>query len=135
MNELFHKFASQISKVTGSPTVFILALLLVMLWGTSGSSFQYSNTWQLFINTITTVVTFLMVFLIQNTQNRDSKATQLKLDELLKTSKGARHDLIDLEDLSDDELEKLHIEFQHIHEHYAKEMLKRGRKVEHHHHL
>lgn len=125
MNELFHKFASHISKIAGSPLVFILAILTVVLWACSGSAYQYDNTWQLFINTVTTVVTFLMVFLIQNTQNRESKAMQLKLDELLNTAKGARRGLVDLEDLSDDEIEKFHDEFKHLHEHYANELVKR----------
>lgn len=131
MHELFHQFASRISKITGSPIVFILALLLIIVWLITGPSFNYSNTWMLLVNTLTTIITFLMVFLIQNTQNRDSKAMHLKLDELINHAKGARRGLVDLEDVSDDELEKLHNEFQHLHEHYAKELHKRRSTPKH----
>lgn len=90
---------------------------------------SYSNTWQLIINTATTIITFLMVFLIQNTQNRDSKAVHLKLDELLKATKGARTGLVDIEELSDEELEDLYNEFRGLHELYSKELTKRGKKI------
>ncbi len=127
MNDLFHKIASKVSVVTGSPTAFVTAIAIILIWALSGPTFHYSDTWQLIINTGTTIVTFLMVFLIQNTQNRDAKAMQLKLDELLKGVKGARTGLVDIEDLSDEELEKLHIEFKEMHEHYSKELIKRGK--------
>lgn len=125
MNDLFRKFAHYIAKLSGSPAVFLSALSLVALWALTGPYFKYSNTWQLAINTTTTIVTFLMVFLIQNTQNRDSKAVQLKLDELIRSVKGARDSLVDLEDLSDPELEALHRQFQQIHERYYKEVTRR----------
>ena len=129
MNEVFHKIAIKISKITGSPTAFVLAVVIVVMWGFSGKAFQYSDTWQLVINTGTTIVTFLMVFLIQNTQNRDSRAMHLKLDELLKASKGARNGLVDVEDLEDNELDKLQSEFKQLHNHYVKELIKRGKNT------
>ncbi len=89
-------------------------MLVVIIWGGTGPFFGFSNTWQLVINTGTTIVTFLMVFLIQNTQNRDAEATQLKLDELIRALKGARKGMIDLEDLSDKELAKLEQEFRQM---------------------
>lgn len=127
MNELFHKISSKISSITGSPIAFIIAVLVILIWVITGSTFNYSDTWQLIINTGTTIVTFLMVFLIQNTQNRDAKAMQLKLDELLRGVKGARTGLVDIEELSDEDLEKLHDEFKKLHEHYSKELVRRGK--------
>lgn len=127
MNEIFHKIASYVSSITGSPLSFITAISIIIIWGLSGAAFHYSDTWQLIINTGTTIVTFLMVFLIQNTQNRDAKAIHLKLDELLRGVKGARTELVDIEDLPDTELEKLHQEFKELHEHYATELIKRGK--------
>lgn len=128
MNDLFRKFAHYIAQTSGNPYTFICALTLIILWALTGPYFEYSNTWQLVINTTTTIVTFLMVFLIQNTQNRDSKAVQLKLDELIRAVKGARDSLVDLEDLTDPELEALHKQFQQIHERYYKEVTRRKTK-------
>ena len=116
MRELFRKFAQATSAAVGSSWAFILASLIVFVWAITGPMFQYSNTWQLVINTGTTIITFLMVFLIQNTQNRDSKAIHLKLDELIKGVKGARTGLVNLEQLSDADLERLHKEFERLHE-------------------
>lgn len=99
---------------TGSPWAFMIAVVTIMIWGVTGSLFHYSDTWQLVINTATTVVTFLMVFLIQNTQNRDTKALHLKLDELLRGVSGARTSLVSLENLSDEELDRLQNEFDRI---------------------
>ncbi|MEO5702532.1 MAG: low affinity iron permease family protein, partial [Gammaproteobacteria bacterium] len=110
----FHKFAKKISEVFGSPAAFILAVLIIIVWGLTGPVFGFSDTWQLIINTGTTIVTFLVVFLIQNTQNRDAKAIHLKLDELIRGVEGARTELVDLEDLSDEELERLQKEFQQM---------------------
>lgn len=124
MGELFHKFAARTSALVGSPLAFIAAIFVILVWILSGPTFGFSDTWQLIINTGTTIVTFLMVFLIQNTQNRDAKATHLKLDELIKAVRGARAGLIDVEDLSDEELERLHEEFQKIHEKYVKRVEK-----------
>jgi low affinity Fe/Cu permease len=98
----------------GSPWIFVLAVLLIVGWALSGPLFGYSDTWQLVINTTTTIVTFLMVFLIQNTQNRDSEAIHLKLDELIRAVHSARTRLVDLEDLSDEELQGLHEEFHEL---------------------
>lgn len=114
MNEAFRKFAHGVSRIVGSSKTFIAAIVIILSWLITGPIFNFSNTWQLFINSLTTIVTFLMVFIIQNTQNRETKATQLKLDELIKAIKGARDRLIDLEDLSDEELEKLEKEFARL---------------------
>lgn len=127
MNEVFRKLAAKVSLVAGSPASFVLALGIIVIWVVSGPNFNFSDTWQLVINTGTTIVTFLMVFLIQNTQNRDSKAMQIKLDELLRGVKGARTGLVNIEDLPDDQLEQLHEQFRNLHEHYSKEMIRRKR--------
>ena len=116
MNDMFRKFAQKTAHAMGTSWAFIIAFLIIVVWATTGPLFKYSDTWQLVINTGTTIVTFLMVFLIQNTQNRDAKAFHLKLDELLKGVKGARTELIDLEELSDEELEELHQQFKKIHD-------------------
>src|SRR5947199_7932559 len=121
MNELFRKFAQTTSTMVGSSWAFILAVLIIIVWAVTGPMFHYSDTWQLVINTGTTIITFLMVFLIQNTQNRDAKAIHLKLDELLKGVKGARTGLVNLEQLSDSELERLQKEFERLHEKVAHE--------------
>ena len=118
MNKIFRKLAARISQITGSSYTFLLALLIVVLWASTGPIFEFSDTWQLIINTGTTIVTFLMVFLIQNTQNRDSKAMQLKLDELIRATT-ARDAFVDLEDLSDEELAELDREFKSIREKQA----------------
>jgi low affinity Fe/Cu permease len=101
----FDRFSSKITKVTGSPVAFITALGLIVAWGVSGPLFDFSDTWQLVINTTTTIVTFLMVFLIQQSQNKDTMALQLKLNELIAATKGASNRLIDIEDLTDEELQ------------------------------
>ncbi len=115
MNELFRKFAHTVSAIVGSSWAFILAVAIVVVWAAAGPLFRFSDTWQLVINTGTTIITFLMVFLIQNTQNRDAKAIHLKLDELIKGVKGARTGLVDLENLTDAELEKLQQQFTRLH--------------------
>lgn len=125
MNEIFHQFASKVAAITGSPWTFILALIIIFIWILSGPIFNFSDTWQLAINTGTTIITFLMVFLIQNTQNRDAKAIHLKLDELIHGVKGARTGLVDVEDMTDEDLEKLHQEFEQLHKHYSLEIEKR----------
>lgn len=116
MNDIFRRIAHRASVLVGSPLAFAAAVLVVLLWALSGRYFGYSDTWQLVINTGTTILTFLMVFLVQNTQNRDGRAMQLKLDELIRTHKASRNQLIDLEDLSDAEMEVLHQQFQLIRE-------------------
>ncbi|HKO35082.1 MAG TPA: low affinity iron permease family protein [Pyrinomonadaceae bacterium] len=115
MRDIFRKFAQATSHAVGSPWAFIIAVLIIVVWAASGPLFGYSDTWQLVINTGTTIITFLMVFLIQNTQNRDAKAIHLKLDELLKGVKGARTDLVDLEDLTDEELDELQGYYERLH--------------------
>jgi low affinity Fe/Cu permease len=110
----FDRFASAVTRWTGSPLIFALAVLLVLVWGVTGPIFNYSETWQLVINTGTTIVTFLMVFLIQQSQNKDSQAVHLKLDELLKGMENARNDMIDIEDLTEEELKKLARQFKKV---------------------
>lgn len=114
--DLFHKIAQKTSEVVGSAGAFIVAILVIVAWLLTGPIFRYSDTWQLIINTGTTIVTFLIVFLIQNTQNRDAKVMQLKLDELIRVAKHARNRLVDLEDLSEEEIKELEQEFQKIRE-------------------
>ena len=114
IRDRFHKYAVVTSDIVGSPWAFMLAGLVILVWGVSGPMFHYSDTWQLVINTGTTIITFLMVFLIQNTQNRDSKVLHLKLDELLRATKHARTGFAELEYLSDAELAKYEKEFMDI---------------------
>src|ERR687886_3059170 len=116
MNEVFRKFSSKTSQIVGSSWAFIIAVIVIVGWAISGPIFHFSDTWQLIINTGTTVVTFLMVFLIQNTQNRDARAIHLKLDELLRAVQEARTELVTLEEQPDEELVKLKEEFQKLHE-------------------
>jgi low affinity Fe/Cu permease len=113
--DAFNNFAKQCAAIMGSPWAFILAVVIVLTWAVTGAQFEYSDTWQLVINTGTTIVTFLMmVFLIQNSQNRDAKAVHLKLDELIHGVHGARNGLIDLENLSDGELEVFQQQFERL---------------------
>lgn len=114
MQEQFRKVAESTSKVTGSSWAFCTALALVLAWAISGPFFGFSDTWQLIINTGTTIVTFMMVFLIQNEQNRNSLTLQLKLDELLCAMKGARHEMVNLEDLSEENLNMLREQFREM---------------------
>ncbi|HEY1011224.1 MAG TPA: low affinity iron permease family protein [Herpetosiphonaceae bacterium] len=122
MNDLFRKFANKTSAAVGSPWAFIAAVAIIAIWAVTGPIFGFSDTWQLIINTGTTIVTFLMVFLIQNTQNRDAKAIHLKLDELLRVSKGARAGMVDLEEMSDDELAHLQAQFSTFHKAHSAEI-------------
>jgi low affinity Fe/Cu permease len=112
--ETFRRFARRTSEAVGSPFAFGLAILSVVVWAALGPRYNYSDTWQLVINTATTIVTFLMVFAIQNTQNRDAKAIHLKLDELLRGVKGARTSLVRLEDLTDEQIGELQKEFERL---------------------
>lgn len=126
LNEIFRKFAVKVSIVAGTAWAFILALLIIILWATTGPTFGFSTTWQLFINTFTTIITLLMVFVIQNTQNRDSKAIHIKLDELLRSMEGKTSDkFVNLEELPDEEIEKMQEQFRKIHERYTQELQKR----------
>ena len=108
MTDWFRRFAHKVSATVGSPLSFVFSVFVIACWALLGSAFNYSDTWQLVINTGTTIITFLMVFLIQNTQNRDARSIHLKLDELIYSNKDARNLLIDLEELSDNELDKIH---------------------------
>jgi low affinity Fe/Cu permease len=114
MNQLFRKFAIAAANALGSPWMFIANVFLILVWLLAGPFFHYSDTWQLIVNTATTVFTYLAVFLIQNTQNRDAKAIHLKLDELIKGVGGARTHLVNLEELSDEELTALQEEFTRL---------------------
>jgi low affinity Fe/Cu permease len=114
VSDAFRVFARRSSMMLGGAWAFAGAVLVILVWILTGPTFHFSDTWQLIINTATTVITFLMVFLIQNTQNRDAKAMHLKLDEMIRALKGARNQLVDLEDLSDEELKKLEEQFQRL---------------------
>jgi low affinity Fe/Cu permease len=116
IRDAFGVFARKTSNVLGSAWAFVCAILIIVVWAMTGPTFHYSDTWQLIINTGTTIVTFLMVFMIQNTQNRDAKAFNLKLDELIRALEPARNRLVDLEKLSDDELKNLETEFERLRE-------------------
>jgi len=117
VSDAFRCFAQRSSALLGSAWAFCGAVLVILVWLVTGPAFHFSDTWQLIINTATTVVTFLMVFLIQNTQNRDAKAMHLKLDELIRAVKGARNQLVDLEELSDNDLKKLEEQFRRLRKH------------------
>ena len=114
VSDAFRLFAHRSAVMLGSAWAFAAAAFVILVWLVTGPTFHFSDTWQLIINTATTIITFLMVFLIQNTQNRDAKAMHLKLDELIRALKGARDQLVDLEDLSDEELKKLEEQFQRM---------------------
>src|SRR5204862_580885 len=114
VSDAFRVFAHRSSVMLGSAWAFSGAVLVILVWIVTGPTFHFSDTWQLIINTATTVITFLMVFLIQNTQNRDAKAVHLKLDEMIRALKGARNQLVDLENLSDEDLKKLEKQFQRL---------------------
>lgn len=119
MKEAFRRFSESAAHTVGSYWAFLAACAIVAAWASSGVYFGYSDTWQLFINTGTTIVTFLMVFLIQNTQNRDARIVSLKLDELLRSIDGARTSLVELDMMSDEDLEHVHEEFLRLREKYA----------------
>lgn len=110
----YSKLAKSASRFCGRPKIFTFAVAIILLWAISGPIFDFSNTWQLIINTITTTVTFLMVFLIQNTQNRDTEAIQLKLDELIRATQGAHNALLDLEELDEDRLQEFLQRYEHL---------------------
>jgi len=114
VSDAFRVFARHSAIALGSAWAFAGAVLVILVWILTGPMFHFSDTWQLVINTATTIVTFLMVFLIQNTQNRDAKAAHLKLDEMIRALKDARNELVDLENLSDEELKKLEKQFKTI---------------------
>jgi len=121
----FTRFAKWTARITGRPVTFIIAVVVVLAWVITGPLFRFSDTWQLVINTATTIVTFLMVFLIQNTQNRDSEAIHIKLDELIRAVKGAHNALLDLEELEDEHLDRIRSHYERIAER-AREDLRAG---------
>jgi low affinity Fe/Cu permease len=110
----FSRFAKSTAKITGKPVTFMIAVSTVAVWAIMGPMFGFSDTWQLVINTGTTIITFLMVFLIQNTQNRDSEALQVKLDELIRATHGAQNALLDLEELEEEELDRIKAGYEKI---------------------
>ncbi|GLU53633.1 low affinity iron permease family protein [Dyadobacter frigoris] len=114
INAAFEKIATKITNWTGSSPAFVIAFLIILVWGITGPFFNYSDTWQLVINTSTTIITFLMVFIIQKSQNKDSKAIQLKLNELIAASRHASNRMVDIEDLTEDELNILHKFYQKL---------------------
>jgi low affinity Fe/Cu permease len=121
INDVFQKFSAKISRYMGSPAAFILSVLVIITWAVTGPLFNYSNNWQLVINTGTTIVTFLMIFLVQTTQNRDAKAIHLKLDELIYAIKTARNELVDIEEGTESELNRIENEYKKIRENIQSE--------------
>jgi low affinity Fe/Cu permease len=124
---LYSRFAKAAARFCGQPRVFVMALLVIAVWIITGPIFRFSDTWQLVINTGTTIITFLMVFLIQNTQNRDTEAIQVKLDELIRATKGAHNALLDLEELEGDTLDAFRLKYQALAS-LARAELERGGK-------
>lgn len=122
---LFTRFARVASVYSGKPSTFIVAVAVILLWAVTGPLFGFSDTWQLVINTGTTIITFLMVFLIQNTQNRDTEALQIKLDEIIRATRGARNALLDLEEMDERELDQIRIEYLELAEHARKHLNER----------
>jgi low affinity Fe/Cu permease len=114
MKSMFRVFADQTAEIAGSPWAFLFVVVMTAAWLAVGPAFHFSNTWQLTMNTLASQVTFLIAFLLQNTQNRDTRSLQLKLDELIRASEGARNQLLNLERLSDDELARLQKEFERL---------------------
>jgi low affinity Fe/Cu permease len=113
-HNVYNAVAKTLARWTGKPSTFLLAILVLAVWGMSGPLFAFSDTWQLVINTATTIITFLMVFLIQNTQNRDTEAIQIKLDELIRATQGAHNLLLDLEELDEASLDAFKRKYQHL---------------------
>lgn len=130
-HHVFTKFAKWTSRVTGKPATFIAAVVIILIWALTGPVFHFSDTWQLVINTGTTIITFLMVFLIQNTQNRDTEALQVKLDELIRSSKAARNQVLNLEELDDDELDEIRLEYYELARKAHQELDERTGKTKH----
>ena len=128
---VFTHFARWTAAFTGRPVTFLAAVLIIVMWGVTGPLFGFSDTWQLVINTGTTIVTFLMVFLIQNTQNRDTEAIQIKLDEIIRALKGARNEIIDLEEMDEKELDQIRKQYLELADHarhHIEERAKRSKR-------
>jgi low affinity Fe/Cu permease len=128
--DAFNHFAKKTSRTAGHPSAFGVAVAIIVIWAVSGPVFGFSDSWQLVINTGTTIITFLMVFLIQNTQNRDSTAMQIKLDELIRALKGAHNELVDLEEMSEEELEQMKARFTQLAEQARASLSSRSRGEE-----
>jgi len=124
----FTRFAKWIAYVTGRPIAFVLAVVLIVLWAITGPFFDFSDTWQLVINTSTTIMTFLMVFLIQNTQYRDSEAIHIKLDELIRSIKSAQNELLDLEEMEDADLDRIRADYEKLAERARSKLKQRQQK-------
>ncbi len=114
---IFSRFARSTSAISGRPKTFVLAVVIILIWAVTGPLFHFSDTWQLVINTGTTIITFLMVFLIQNTQNRDTEALQIKLDELIRAVRGARNEVLDLEEMDEEQLNDIRKEYLDLADH------------------
>ena len=119
MNQLFRRIAERTASLVGTPWAFMVAVIVIVAWAASGPLFGYSNTWQLVVNTGTTIITFLIVFLIQNTQNRETRIVRLKLDELLRGVQGARTGFVSLDKMTDKELDEIESEFERLRVRYA----------------
>jgi low affinity Fe/Cu permease len=130
VSDAFRIFARKASAILGSPWAFAGAIFIILVWALTGPAFHFSDTWQLIINTGTTIVTFLMVFLIQNTQNRDAKAMHLKLDEIIRALGKARNELVDLENLSDEDLQKLEEQFKRVRQNAERDGTQPSRHLE-----
>lgn len=128
MEDRFRRFAHAVSAISGNFRAFLVALLVIVGWLLTGPIFGYSDTWQLVINTGTTIVTFLMVFVLQNTQNRDNQSVQLKIDELLRAVRHARNSFVSIEELPDDQLEQIAEEFHALHERALNEKTSRSKR-------
>jgi low affinity Fe/Cu permease len=126
LNHYFTLFAKWAARATGAPLTFVLAVAIIIVWAVTGPMFKFSDTWQLIINTGTTIITFLMVFLIQNTQNRDTAAIQIKLDELIRSVEGAHNALLDLEEMEDEDLDLMRKDYEDL-ARSAREELRAGR--------
>ena len=126
-SSVFSHFSRGVAAISGRPYIFILAVTVIVVWGVTGPLFGFSDTWQLVINTGTTIVTFLMVFLIQNTQNRDTEALQIKLDELIRAVKGARNELIDLEEMDEEQLDHIRSEYLQLADHARRHIEERSK--------
>ena len=122
---IFTRFAKWTAWASGRPTTFVIAVLIIFVWALTGPIFEFSDTWQLVINTGTTIITFLMVFLIQNTQNRDTEALQVKLDEIIRSMEKARNEMLDLEELDDEDLDEIRKEYLKLADEARKEKDKR----------
>lgn len=122
---VFTRFARFAANITGKPATFLTAVTIIVVWALTGPLFGFSDTWQLVINTGTTIITFLMVFLIQNTQNRDTEALQIKLDELIRSSRGARNAVLNLEELDEKELDAIRQEYLDLAEYASQHLTKK----------